>query len=281
MKQICGAEIGLVARQRKRCAVGLVFEVARGIERQQHRHRTASDTGKQARIDRVQLHQRGRRAWIRCRHAPLAGERKSGSDRRAAADLGAELIDNGPPFDADGWEIAADEQRALAHPGDSKPATRLIEGVAARRRRRPGARASRRRGATHPHVLGSRMADGVRERLLGDPVDDQLRVAGQVSELAGRPRSSSRGSPGRSSSRTWPASAALSPRSSSAVGRSWRASVSSSCIARLASPRISASSAASSGGAFSRAASSRSRRPVSDWLTSSWRSRAMRARSSS
>ena len=36
-----------------------------------------------------------------------------------------------------------------------------------------------------------------------------------------------------------------------------------------------------SGGAFSRAASRRSSTPVSDWLTSSWRSRATRARSSS
>jgi hypothetical protein len=36
---------------------------------------------------------------------------------------------------------------------------------------------------------------------------------------------------------------------------------------------VSASSASSSGGAASRAASSRSSSPVSDWLTSSWRSR--------
>ena len=102
VKQVCATEIGLVARQRQLRAVGLVFEVARGIERQQHRHRTASDPGEQACVDGVQLHQRGRRARIPCRHAPLAGERKSGSDRRAGADLGAELIDNRPPFDADG-----------------------------------------------------------------------------------------------------------------------------------------------------------------------------------
>ena len=102
MKQICGAEIGLVARQRQLRAVGLVFEVARGIERQQHRHRTASDPGEQACVDGVQLHQRGRCARIPCRHAPLAGEREAGGDRRPGADLGAELIDNRPPFDADG-----------------------------------------------------------------------------------------------------------------------------------------------------------------------------------
>ena len=48
-----------------------------------------------------------------------------------------------------------------------------------------------------------------------------------------------------------------------------------------ASVLTSASSPASSGGAFSRIASSRSSSPVSDWLTSSCRSRAIRARSSS
>ena len=87
--------------------------------------------------------------------------------------------------------------------------------------------------------------------------------------------------PCRPSSLTWPASAALRPRSSSAVGRSWRASIRSSSIAWLASALVSASSCASSTGALTRAASSRSRRAVSDWLTSSWRSRATRARSSS
>jgi len=53
VKQICGAEIGLVARQRQLRAVGLAFEVARGIERQQYRHRTASDPGEQACVDGV------------------------------------------------------------------------------------------------------------------------------------------------------------------------------------------------------------------------------------
>ncbi len=85
----------------------------------------------------------------------------------------------------------------------------------------------------------------------------------------------------RLTSSTWPASAALRPRSSSAVGRSARASVKSSCIAWLAIPLVSASSRSTSGGAFSRAASRCSSTPVSDWLTSSWRSRATRARSSS
>ncbi len=74
---------------------------------------------------------------------------------------------------------------------------------------------------------------------------------------------------------TLPASAAFSPRSSSAVGRSWRARVRSSCIAWLASAFVSSISRSSSGGACSRTASSRRSRPVSDWFTSSWRSRAI------
>ncbi len=85
----------------------------------------------------------------------------------------------------------------------------------------------------------------------------------------------------RSSSVTLPARAALRPRSSSAVGRSWRASVRSSCIAWFARAFVSSISCASSYGAWARTASSRRSRPVSDWFTSSWRSRAMRARSSS
>ena len=82
VEQVSGAEIGLVARQRLQRALGLVFEVIRGIERQQHRHRAASDPGESACVDGVELHQRRRCARIPCRHAALAGEGKSGSDRR-------------------------------------------------------------------------------------------------------------------------------------------------------------------------------------------------------
>ena len=107
------------------------------------------------------------------------------------------------------------------------------------------------------------------------------RPAGSVAELAlglearprprpgGRARARGRRAPPRGRGRRAPSGAAGARASSS------------SCIAWLASARISASSPASSGGAFSRAASRRSSKPVSDWLTSSWRSRATRARSSS
>ena len=132
-------------------------------------------------------------------------------------------------------QVAADEQRPLAHAGDSEPASRLVEGEAApvvgdRELDLPVA--SRRGDAD---VLGARVAGGVRERLLRDPVDDELHVARAAPRGRPRPRSSASMPPWRPSSSTWPASAAFSPRSSSAVGRSWRASVSSSCIAWLAS----------------------------------------------
>ena len=91
-------------------------------------------------------------------------------------------------------------------------------------------------------MLGAGVPGGVRERLLRDPVEDELDLVGEVGEVAAAPRSWSRSPLWRSSSSTWPASAALSPRSSSAVGRSWRASVRSSSIAWLASALVSASS---------------------------------------
>ena len=77
------------------------------------------------------------------------------------------------------------------------------------------------------------------------------------------------------------ASAGTSPWSSSAVGRSSRARCSSSSIAWVASALVSPSSAWRCGGASDIVASSRSRIPVSAWLTSSWRSWAIRERSCS
>ena len=75
--------------------------------------------------------------------------------------------------------------------------------------------------------------------------------------------------------------AGTSPWSSSADGRSWRASVSSSSIAWLTSRLSSATSPARSAGASWDSASSRSRIAVRAWFTSSCRSRARRRRSSS
>ena len=85
VEQVGGAEVGLVARHRHSVgrAVRAGFEIARGIERQQHRHGAASDPGKDRRRDRVQLHQRGRRTRIPRRHPALAGEREIG--RRSPA----------------------------------------------------------------------------------------------------------------------------------------------------------------------------------------------------
>ena len=178
-------------------------------------------------------------------------------------------------------QLAADQQGPLAHAGDAEAALGLVEGEAAAvvgdveldaavlacgaaaprpARRRCGGR----RWRAPPGRPGRRRAGRRRRGRRSRP----------------RPRGSASISP-RPSCSTWPAIAAARPRSSSAVGRSWRASESSSRIAWLASALVSASSASSSGGAASRAASSRSSSPVSDWLTSSWRSRATRARSSS
>ena len=175
-----------------------------------------------------------------------------------------------------------DQQRPLAHAGDPEAPRRLVEGEAATRRRRPSSstpspsRARWTSTRSAPRVLG-----GVRQRLLGDPVDDELHVRRQPGEVAARPRSVASTCRGGRARSTWPASAAFRPRSSSAVGRSWRASMRSSSIAWLASAFVSASSCASSTGALTRAASRRRSSAVSDWLTSSWRSRATRARSSS
>ncbi len=128
--------------------------------------------------------------------------------------------------------------------------------------------------------LGAAVAGGVGERLLGDPVDDQLGVVAEVGEVAldlelGVDLAPARAArPGR---RSPPPGRGRRARSGAAGGRG-RAARASPGWRALWSRRARASS---SGGAASRAASSRSSSPVSDWLTSSWRSRATRARSSS
>ena len=82
-------------------------------------------------------------------------------------------------------------------------------------------------------------------------------------------------------SATWLARAGTRPWSSSAVGRRVRARVNSSSMAWVASVWISLSSERSPGGTSWPAACRRSRIAVRAWLTSSCRSWAMRARSSS
>ena len=66
VKQIGGAEIGLIMRQRNvgRSTVQPGVEKCRRVERQQHRHRTASDPVEDLRGGRIELHQRRRRTRI-------------------------------------------------------------------------------------------------------------------------------------------------------------------------------------------------------------------------
>src|SRR5687767_13980897 len=86
---------------------------------------------------------------------------------------------------ADAWtrghvELAADEQGTLAHAREPEPAGGLVEGEAAAvvgDDERDPARAA---GQVDPDVARVGVTDGVRERLLGDPVDDGLHVAGQA-----------------------------------------------------------------------------------------------------
>ena len=128
-------------------------------------------------------------------------------------------------------------------------------------------------------MRGVRVADGVRERLLGDPVDDQLDVLRQGTELLGlEPRLD----PALAGEL---AHVARQRRLEPEVVERRRAQLArqgEQLLHRLVGERPDLGELGGElGGAFSRAASSRSSRPVSDWLTSSWRSRATRARSSS
>ena len=144
-------------------------------------------------------------------------------------------------------QLGAEQQRPLPHPGDPEPALGLLEGEAAavvgdleldaspsaRRRRRP--RSARRRSGgprwrAPPGRPGRRPA--------------ARRCRGRRSRP---PRPARRRPRSCETCSTWPAIAAARPRSSRAVGRSWRASESSSRIAWLASALVSASSASSSG----------------------------------
>ncbi len=111
VEQVGGPEVGLVSRHREavRCAARARFEIGCGIERQQHRHRTAPDAGEDRRGHRVQLHQRRRRTGIPGRHPSLAGEGEVCGDRRLGADLGAKLIENRAPFDAHGRDRRGSE----------------------------------------------------------------------------------------------------------------------------------------------------------------------------
>ena len=180
-------------------------------------------------------------------------------------------------------QAAADEQRALAHAGDAEARAAVgaadCEAAAVVAHAQDGAAdatTARRRTALAPACWTT-----LDSALLRDAVEHELLLVGQLGQ---RRRGGGRSTrmPVRSpKSATCEASAGTRPWSSSAVGRSWRASVSSSSIAWVASVWISLSSERSPGGTSSAAACRRSRIAVSAWLTSSCRSCAMRARSSS
>ena len=87
-------------------------------------------------------------------------------------------------------QLAADQQRPLAHAGDPEPALGLVEGEAAAVVGDDQLDAAAVRSPqSHLDSAGPAVASGVGERLLGDPVDDQLGVVVEVGEVAvGRDR---------------------------------------------------------------------------------------------
>ncbi len=103
VKQVSRTEIGLIARKREgfRRAAQSRVKKCRGVEGQQHRYRTASDSRKDRRGRRVQLHQRRCCARIERGQPALAGECEDGRDSGPGVDLGSELIERGAPFDPD------------------------------------------------------------------------------------------------------------------------------------------------------------------------------------
>ncbi len=81
-------------------------------------------------------------------------------------------------------QVSVDEEGALSHTAETEAAVGFVEGEAAAvvedgqlDLRRPVAQ-------RHGNVLGAGVAGGVGERLLGDPVDDQLGVVAEVGEVA-------------------------------------------------------------------------------------------------
>ena len=122
VKQVGGAEVGLKARYREAVrSAGLAgFEIAGGVERQQHRNGTASDPGKNKRRDRVELHQRRHRARIPARCPPLAGKGEGGRNRRLGIDLQAELILHRAPLDPDGRDRRGAELVSRSASGGEK-----------------------------------------------------------------------------------------------------------------------------------------------------------------
>src|ERR1700761_709189 len=81
-------------------------------------------------------------------------------------------------------QLAVDQEGALAHAADAEAAVGLVEGEATAVVEDVDLALPRPVAQRHGAVLGTGVARGVRERLLGDPVDDQLGIVAEVGEIA-------------------------------------------------------------------------------------------------
>src|SRR4051794_2673307 len=81
-------------------------------------------------------------------------------------------------------KVPADEERALAHAADPEPAAGVVEAEPAPVVGDPQLEPAVPAAEPDPDVVGARVPNGVRERLLGHPVDDELRVARDAPQLA-------------------------------------------------------------------------------------------------
>ena len=197
-----------------------------------------------------------RRAAPWCHGSP--GATRSSARRRSAAPARACPRCPSPPSDS-----------SKAKPRPSSPTSQLDAAIFPALRSAP-------RCASAPAWRAA-----LDERLLGDPVDDQLGVVAEVGEVALGDRTPPRSRP-RPSCSTWPGDRR---RQAEVVerGRAQLAGEREQLAHRLVGERLGLGQL---GLQLRRRRLARPPRgaaaaPVSDWLTSSWRSRATRARSSS
>ena len=98
--------------------------------------------------------------------------------RRHAA--GSSRVTRAPPSGlAPSLQRAADQHRALAHPAHAAALARRRAGSPCRRRRPPAAGGRRRARAGPRRACAAGVARDVRQRLLGDAVEDELGVAAE------------------------------------------------------------------------------------------------------
>ncbi len=99
---------------------------------------------------------------------------------RFAASRGGRGAGAGPGLDR---QPAADQEGALAHAADAEPALGVVEGEAAAVVGDVSSTPPSSAAQAYRDAAGAGVAGGVVERLLGDPVDDQLRVVAEVGEV--------------------------------------------------------------------------------------------------